>query len=425
MKRNALFAVFFLADAALLAALQKMSGQSVSALPLLADCAPVLLFLLPARFLRSAVCAVLSVTAGFLTLLFRGIDLGCFIALKEPLTYPVFRLLAEHTEHASLAAQFGSLYHIALTAVLLLTAAVFALLCVFEAKQVLRKREKTDRPLLVLSVFSLVSLAAAVMQAAKPAEPYSRYPVFRNLAALIREGRADIARKSRPVRPGRFIGRVSPQSLQILAETGIISLAPPDRGFPVKLPVFDRIVVIAVESLDLAYIHAYNPDGIPADATPFLDRLTAKYPSFTNFFTGAQPTSFAFAAMLLSRMDFDDDLRLKSVSLCDLLRSRYKTRYIAPTNGDLFDNARDYKTLFRFDEQFFLKDLRSIFGVRAETRWGLHDRTVFDCASRILEDRPGEKSVTFISTMDMHNPYIGASGPDTPFLNALRATDAN
>ena len=425
MKRNALFAVFFLADAALLAALQKMSGQPVSVLPLLADCAPVLLFLLPARFFRSAVCAVLSVTAGFCTLAVRCIDLGCCAALKEPLTYPVFRLLAEHTEHASLAAQFGSLYYIVSAAALLLIAAVFVLFCIFEAKQVLRGPEKTDRPLLVLGVFFLVSLTVAVMQAVRPAEAYSRRAVFRNIAALIRDGKADAARKSRPVRPGRFIGRVSPQSLQILAETGIISLAPPGPELPAKLPVFDRIVVIAAESLDLAYIHAYNPDGIPADATPFLDSLTAKYPSFTNFFTGSQPTSFAFAAMLLSRMDFDDDLRLESVSLCDLLRSRYKTRYIAPTNGDLFDNARDYKTLFRFDEQFFLSDLRSMFGVKAETRWGLHDRTVFDCAARILEDRPGEKSITFISTMDLHNPYIGASGPDTPFINALRATDAN
>ena len=59
--------------------------------PALADLIPVLIFALPAVFFRSrtAVCATVIVTA--LTLTIRVLNYGCFVALKEPLTYPVFR----------------------------------------------------------------------------------------------------------------------------------------------------------------------------------------------------------------------------------------------------------------------------------------------------------------------------------------------
>ncbi|MBO5960084.1 MAG: sulfatase-like hydrolase/transferase, partial [Lentisphaeria bacterium] len=193
-----------------------------------------------------------------------------------------------------------------------------------------------------------------------------------------------------------------------------------------RLKKYDRIIVIAVESLDLDYIHAFN-HAMPADATPYLDSLAAQYPVFRNYFSGAQPTSYAFTSMILSRMDFDDDLRLGSISLNDELRKLgWKSVYISPTNGKLFDNKRDYAAVFWFDEMYFLEDL----GRKAETKWGLTDATLFECAAGILEAETAEKSITFISTMDLHNPYM-RSGPakdhpeSVPFLASLRCTDAN
>jgi len=418
MKRYALIVFFVLADAALLFAIHTLSGGSLSVPALLADSLPVLLFALPGLIYSSAVCAVLSVLTGSFILLIHGIDIGSLLALKQPLTYPVFRLLAEHTEHASLAAQFGNLYYLAATILVLILLAVIAVFCMIAVRLAKSRKKEGNAPVLKLILCAVI--AGSVLLPLKQPE----YSVAGTMSELIREGNADLSRKSRPVRPGYFPGRVSQGSLEILLETGIVTLAPSERASQQKLPVFDRIVVVAAESLDLAYIHAYNPQ-IPANATPFLDRMAATYPSFTNFFTGSQPTSFGFSSMLLSRMDFDDDLRLECVSLCDCLRGKYRTRYIAPTNGDLFDNAPDYRALFRFDEQYFLNDLARLYGVRADTRWGLHDAAVLDCAVRLLTSAPAERSLTFISTMDLHNPYIGAKGPDSPFINALRTADAN
>lgn len=386
----------------------------------LGDLLPVLGITGLAIFCKNRFFAILSVLTMTMALTVRITNVVSYAALKEPLTYPVYRLLAEHTQHASLAAQFGNWYYVGFTAAALILTGLLLLWC---ASAVKFAKEEHPRILFLSLIVLLTSLLSGAIQTIRHVPDSRSFCSY--LSGLIREGHKDKMRRNRPIRYGRFTDRISPVSQEKLRELGII---PNENGPRQNEPFdFDRIVVIAVESLDLDFIHAYNPQ-IPETATPFLDRMARTYPSFTNCFTGAQPTSFAFTAMMLSRMDFDDDLRLRSVSLADVLHAKgIETTYIAPTNGDLFDNERDYTMLFRFDHLYFLNALNSRFGVRQETRWGLGDATLFDCAAKILLSAdPKKRSVTFISTMDLHNPYIGAKGPfKQPVLNALKATDAN
>ena len=389
--------------------------------PALADLIPPLIFALPAVFFRSrtAACATVFVTA--LTLTIRGLNYGCFVALKEPLTYPVFRLLSEHTEHASLAAVFGGFYYVGVILLILLAGVLLFFWCFFACRSIkadpVAEKQSKVRAVILYSLCGIAALSGifTTFGTGKTAFSY--------VTDIARESYREHLRRNRPFRYGYFpsetcLELIRAEIPELLEQN---ALPPGDR-----LKKYDRIIVIAVESLDLDYIHAFN-SAMPADATPYLDELAAQYPVFRNYFSGAQPTSYAFSSMVLSRMNFDDDLRLGNISLNDELRKLgWKSIYISPTNGKLFDNKADYGTIFRFDEMYFLEDL----GQKAETKWGLTDATLLDCAAKILEAETAEKSITFISTMDLHNPYM-RSGPakdqaeSVPFLASLRCTDAN
>ena len=386
-----------------------------------ADLIPVLVFALPAVFFRSRTIACLSVFAMAFTLTIRSLNYGCFIALKEPLTYPVFRLLSEHTEHASLTAVFGGFYYVVVILLILLIAALLTGWCFLSCRSIkvdpLSPNQSKTRAVIFYLLCGIAALSgiSSMFGAGKTAFAYT--------SDIIRETYRDHLRRNRPFRFGFF---PSETDLELIRAEIPELLKQNDQPPGDRLKKYNRIIVIAVESLDLDYIHAFNP-AMPADATPYLDELAKKYPVFRNYFSGAQPTSCAFTSMVLSRMNFDDDLRLGSISLNDELRKLgWKSVYISPTNGKLFDNKRDYAATFWFDKMYFLEDL----GRKAETKWGLTDATLLDCAVKILEAETAEKAITFISTMDLHNPYM-RSGPaknqaePVPFLASLRCTDAN
>ena len=389
--------------------------------PALADLIPPLIFILPAVFFRSRTAACISVFAMALTLTIRGLNYGSFVALKEPLTYPVFRLLSEHTEHASLAAVFGGFYYTGVILLALLTAALLTKWCILSCRSIKIQPITPERGriraviLLVLCGIAAFSGIVNTSGTGKTAFSYA--------ADIARESYREHLRRNRPFRYGYFPDETDLQLIRAEIPELLEQNAQPPGD---RLKKYNRIIVIAVESLDLDFIHAFN-SAMPADATPYLDELAEKYPVFRNYFSGAQPTSYAFSSMVLSRMNFDDDLRLGNISLNDELRKLgWKSIYISPTNGKLFDNKRDYAATFWFDEMYFLEDL----GQKAETKWGLTDATLLDCAAKILEAETAEKSITFISTMDLHNPYM-RSGPakdqaeSVPFLASLRCTDAN
>lgn len=338
----------------------------------------------------------------------RITDVISYLTLKQPLNYPVFRLLAEHTEHASLTAQMGNFYYILLAAALL----IILLILFFWIRLGRRSEPAAWWRIALLCVLSLCSLY-----------PARDRLCWTTVGDLIRNGWQEHQVRTKPVR----YGLDTDWQLTNDIPKHLIPAHKPDPA--ARFKSFTKIIVLAVESLDLQYIHAYNP-AIPAECTPFLDSLVRKYPSFTNYFTGSQPTSCAFSSLILSRVDFDRDRRHEVTSLTDALRKEngFRSIYIAPTNGKLFDNAADYANVFRFTRMYFMEDLNC----KPETRWGLTDETLLRKSDEIIRSLPaGTGTVCFISTMDLHHPYF-TSGPakelpdaGSPFLNALRCTDAN
>ncbi|MBQ7400574.1 MAG: hypothetical protein IJW07_00895, partial [Lentisphaeria bacterium] len=271
--------------------------------PALADLIPPLIFALPAVFFRSRTVACLSVIAMALTLTIRVLNYGCFVALKEPLTYPVFRLLSEHTEHASLAAVFGGFYYVGVILLILLVGALLFFWCFFACRSIkadpVAEKQSKVRAVILYSLCGLAALSGifTTFGTGKTAFSY--------VTDIARESYREHLRRNRPFRYGYFpsetcLELIRAEIPELLEQN---ALPPGDR-----LKKYDRIIVIAVESLDLDYIHAFN-SAMPADATPYLDELAAQYPVFRNYFSGAQPTSYAFTSMVLSRMNFDDDLR--------------------------------------------------------------------------------------------------------------------
>ena len=235
----------------------------------------------------------------------------------------------------------------------------------------------------------------------------------------------------RPKQTGYFSGNFSRESLQHLRNWGLLP-ANPDSGYPVMKKPFTKILLIVLESMDLANIHAYNP-GIPENTTPFLDQLSRDYLSFSHYYTASQPTSWGLNSMILSRIEYEADLMLKNTSIFDLLQKQgYQGYYLSPMNGMFADNRRIYEEQFRPQHIFFLEELNQMFGITGGKTWGITDNNMYYCTRQILQKIPeDQKYFVMLSTIDTHPPYTESgslenqTGLHTPFLRSLRCADRN
>ncbi len=220
--------------------------------------------------------------------------------------------------------------------------------------------------------------------------------------------------------------QLSPESEKLLREWGLLPFRNQTPS-PALVPGFNKIIVIAVESLQTDYIN------MKENMTPCLDSLARDYVSFTNYFTGSQPTAWGLDSIFLSRMDYLKDVRMKkNTSICDIFREHgWETWYFSPAVGICFNNASEFKQTFRPDHNLFLEDLFLLYGVKGEHYWGLGDDQLLNCAANSLENTAAEKFFAVISTIDLHDPYV-TTGPaakmkstGNKFLDSLRSTDAN
>jgi phosphoglycerol transferase MdoB-like AlkP superfamily enzyme len=214
---------------------------------------------------------------------------------------------------------------------------------------------------------------------------------------------------------------------------GMNIIAPGETSVQPTAPAvnhFDRIIIIAVESLDYAFIGRTNP-AMPAGITPNLDRFSEKYPSMTNYFTASQPTSWGLNSMLTSRLDYEIDRNSKIPSLFSILRRQgYFSCYFSAASGFFGDNRRFYLHLFDPDQIFFMEEWRKNHMFPVENNWGLSDKALFQGVLLELKNIRQERFIAVISTMDTHNPYFSRDISDaekekfpTAFLQALHNTD--
>lgn len=405
-------------------------------IPASADLLFPLLAVLAALILRNPFCAVLSAIFMVFALTLKLANLILFMNMKEPLIYPVCRMLLKHTEHEAIAAQLGPAYPLWLIP-LLFGLPLLTLFLAFQGAAFVRRKRRSG----ILETTLICALFAALcggwryetnmecLGKGTLTSEYAARPLRTYLIDWVKAANQARIREKRPMHYGFFPGRLTPESKKWLKKEGILAEHSPDPEK--RFAGIKRIIIIAVESLDLAFIHACAPDKTPPGLTPFLDHLVRTRPLLTHYFTGAQPTSFGFTSMVLSRFDFDAEPHYRTGSLTrSLAEAGYVSRYFSPTNGVLFNNRSLYSELFHFDSESFLEDFSREFGTKGLELWGMPDSDFLDCAATLIEQEKAERSITFISTMDLHPKYT-FSGPrknvrtGSRFLNALTCTDAN
>jgi len=397
------------------------------------DALPILALFLLALHFRSRWCAAAATVLAYLWMLLR---ISALILYREALMgfdYWDLRLLWEHTDVGAIEAQAGKNCFLWLIPSAVMVAAAIAGAAWLTGRKL---RDIGRRAMIVWKIFFWLLLIlsatgivrfAAVRSHHDPEEIYTGHlvrPLPVTAVFLVRDAFAAGRRDDGPA-------PLDDSSRKTLETMGLLP-APDAPAAPPAPARFDRIVIIALESLDLEFIGAMNPK-MPAGVTPTLDRLCTEYPAMTNFFCSSQPTSWGLTGILLSRLDYDREVAspIRRGSLFSIASGRgYRSFYFSPITGVFADNRRTYGEKFSPERQYFLEEWTRKYGLRRDASWGLSDRTLYSGVLKVLRTECGSRFVVLISTMDTHHPYTtdGISEADakrfpTPFLQALHMAD--
>lgn len=401
--------------------------------------------LLPAAVLLALALAgrsrVLAVIGTCVTCLYLLAKIGTIFLYTEsfmPLTYDSLALLLEHTDHEGTKAMIGEYYYIwgAIAFLIVLTAII--LFC-RSAVRYVKREKRQDRTLVFLLIFILLSLLANARYLwyrevnTTVEENYTGHvimPLTLSFAEIVRDGAEDLfdfSGEKYGYRPVTFPA----EEENWLREKGLL-LTPEMKNAPCKLPEFDRILVVAIESLDGDFLNSVNPE-MPAGLTPNLDRLKKEHLSFNNYYSASHPTSWGINSLILARPDYKFDRKMKNISFCDILREEgYKSYFLCPVGGEFGDNRKRFRRILRFDQMLFEEEIRRDYPYAADAGgWGLSDETMYRVTLDLLRKEKPERYFMLVTTMDSHNPYH-ASGPTAnlhkfgvPFYDSIHGVDDN
>ena len=401
------------------------SGNSGVPLMMFGDELLPLMFFIPALFFRSRFCALAAIITSFLNIILR---LAAIILYKEtfmPLDYHSVKLLLLHTDMQSLQAALGT--DILMWLLPMAGAGIAGIIycCALTWKTAGKSSRKVSRRwLYFFSFLLLLSLTSNLLfQIVKnsPASPFIR-PLPLVSAKFAGETLRDISNS----------GIITPvplpeKSRKILTARKII---PDQEEISDDQCLFDRIIIIATESLDRSFVRQYN-SAMPEDITPNLDHFARNYPSLENYFASAQPTSWGLTAMLMSRFDYEKEQLMKNPSLFSVARVRgFHSAYFSAASGFFGNNRMIYNRLFSPDICFFYEELSDRYQLKAEHPWGLSDQALFNAVFSELKKIRKKRFIALISTMDTHPLYFSRDLSEadkqrfnTPFLQALHNTD--
>lgn len=391
----------------------------------------VLMLFLAALYFRCRWCAAAAAALAGVNLLLKTFALVLYRETFMSTDFADLKLLWEHTDWFAVRAVLGEycLWWLIPAVAAVLAAVGGAGYLAWRTLCYLGRRQRFvwmvfAWALLALSVGNTIVFLCAEKRAAP--EVYSGHlvrPLPVSAVYFVRDALRE-ERQSAPAPLGA-------ESRKLLEAMEVI----PPAGTPTPPPAparFDRIVIIALESLDLAYVRAFDP-RMPEGVTPNLDRLCAEYPAMKNYFCAAQPTSWGLTGMLLSRFDFDRELEQpkKRPSLFTVAADRgYRTGYFSPMTGVFANNRRTYADAFSPEKMYFLEEWHRRFGKRRSFLWGISDRELYSCVLSVLRSWKKKRFVVLISTMDTHHPYTADGITEeekerfpTPFLQALHTTD--
>ena len=396
-------------------------------------------FLVRALAVRSRILAVFGTVVLSLTLL---IKLGTIVLYAQsfmPLTYDSLVMLHEHTDHEGVKAMIGEYYYI-WGSILALAVLSGIVCCCIQAYRYVKQEKRHDRALVCLMILLLISLIGNARYLwyrevnTRVEENYIGHVILPlHLAAkdVVSDAVMDLWGWGKQLEYGARQICFAPEEENWLREKGLL-LSEQEKNTPTKLPRFDRVLIIAIESLDGDFLNSNNPT-LPAGLTPNLDQMKKDYFSFSNYYSASHPTSWGINSLILSRPDYKLDQKIRNVSICDLFREEgYTTYFLCPVGGEFGDNRKRFHKMMRFDRMLFEEEIRRDYDYAAGAGgWGLSDESMYRATLDLLRKEKPDRYFMLVTTMDSHNPYH-ASGPTAelhkfgvPFYDSIHGVDDN
>lgn len=193
-----------------------------------------------------------------------------------------------------------------------------------------------------------------------------------------------------------------------------------------KEAVFDKVIMIVLESFAYEYIHAVNPD-IPAEASPYFDYLISNYPHLNNFYTSDFPSLQGFNVILSGKIPFDEKSSLKqNYNLAVLFENKYpgSTWFLRGSSRVYGNEDIAVRKIFGFSNLIGSEDLAKNHKELSGFVWGYRDNILYDSALRILKDY-NKNSFMVIKLLNQHQPafYDIVNAKDVPEEVSIHSSD--
>lgn len=176
-----------------------------------------------------------------------------------------------------------------------------------------------------------------------------------------------------------------------------------------KMPLipsqYDRVVMLILESVHRDYINYYN-SSIPEEATPFLNSLVVRYPSMSNFYSSAVPTTQGLNALFRSHLLLDKDVPgAINPSLYKIVQAAGMRGIFMNASSQYYSNElREYPDQFGMKE-YYAKEYLEKRGYTGASGWGFHNDVLYEETLHLLEEGKNERMLLVTKTLDMHQPY--------------------
>ena len=175
-----------------------------------------------------------------------------------------------------------------------------------------------------------------------------------------------------------------------------------------KEAVFDKVIIIALESFALEYIHAVNSD-IPSEASPYLDFLINNYPHMNNFYTSDFPSLQGFNVILSSKIPFDESSKKKQgYNLASFFETKYpgSTWFLRGSSRVYGNEDVAVKNVFGFSHLIGYEDLEEKYLEPIGWSWGYNDRILYEEATSILLKERNNRMFMVIKLLNQHQPIF-------------------
>ncbi len=189
---------------------------------------------------------------------------------------------------------------------------------------------------------------------------------------------------------------------EFLTDNGFL----PDYNINKKEVVFNKVIIIALESFAYEYIHAVNSD-IPAEASPYFDFLIQNYPHMNNFYTSDFPSLQGFNVILSSKIPFDESSKVKQdYNLASLIEAKYpESTYFLRGSSRVYGNEEiAVKNIFGFSHLIGYEDLAQKYKEPLGFVWGYNDLFLYQEALNILYNERNRRLLMVIKLLNQHQP---------------------